>query len=65
MLSRSIIKRLSGEERNLLRDGSIYMGMITGAIAYFNYRQYIRKDFLRSEGHYRMQTRTSNITPWK
>lgn len=65
MLSRSVIKRLSSEERNYVRDGAIFMTMITGAFSYFNYREYIKKDFLRSEGHYRFNSRTQNITPWK
>lgn len=57
MLSRSIIKRLSSEERNLVRDGAIFMTAITGVVSYFNYREYIKKDFMRSEGHYRFNSR--------
>lgn len=64
MLSRSLIKRMSGEERSFLREGAVYMSIFTGAFAYLNYREYIKKDFLRSEGHYRMNQRLNNITPW-
>lgn len=65
MLSRSLIKRMSGEDRNYLRDGGIFMGMFTGVVSYFSYREYIKKDFMRSEGHYRLHTRILNMTPWK
>jgi hypothetical protein len=41
------------------------LALITGSVAYFNYREKIRKDFLRSEGHYRFSHLTENITPWK
>ena len=58
MLGRSIIKRLNAEDRNLVRDGAVYMAMITGGFAYYEYRQYIKKDFLRSEAHYRFSSRT-------
>ena len=64
MLSRSLIKRMSTEERNYLRDGGIYMTLFAGAIGYFNYREFIKKDFLRSEGHYRLSSRTVNMAPW-
>jgi hypothetical protein len=65
MLSRGVIKRLSSEERSFVRDGGIFLGVLTGAFSYFNYREYIKKDFMRSEGHYRFNSRVSNITPWK
>jgi hypothetical protein len=53
MLARSLLKRLSNEERNLVKEGAIAMTVLAGGFAYFNYREYIKKDFLRSEGHYR------------
>ena len=53
------------EERNLVRDGGIFAAVLTGVFSYYNYREYIKKDFLRSEGHYRFNSRTENITPWK
>lgn len=65
MLSRSLIKRMSTEERNHLRDGGILMGLLTGAVSYYNYRLYVKKDFLRSEGHYRMNSKINNMTPFK
>lgn len=65
MLTRSVIKRFSAEEKKYLRDGGLYLGLLTGVVSYLNYREYIKKDFLRSEGHYRFHTRTQNMTPWK
>jgi hypothetical protein len=65
MLAKSIVKRLSNEDRSLVKEGAMVTTLITGAFAYFNYREYIKKDFLRSEGHYRFNSRTENITPWK
>ena len=64
MLTRSIIKRLNTEERNFLREGAIFMTLTTGVFAYWNYRSFIKKDFLRAEAHYRFNSRISNITPW-
>jgi cytochrome oxidase assembly protein ShyY1 len=65
MLARSLLKRMSNEDRNLVKEGGIFLTVLTGSFAYFNYREYIKKDFLRSEGHYRFNSRTQNITPWK
>lgn len=65
MLSQSIIKRLTAEERKYVRDAGFVLGFFTGGIAYFNYRAYIKKDFLRSEAHYRFNSRIRNVTPWK
>ena len=56
---------MNNEDRNLVKDGAILMTALAGGIAYLNYREYIKKDFLRSEGHYRFHSRTQNITPWK
>ena len=39
--------------------------MLTGALAYLSYREYIKKGFLRSEGMYRFEQRITNCTPWK
>ena len=64
MLARNLIKRMNGEEKNLIRDGGIYLSMLMGGFAYLNYREYIKKDFLRSEGHYRFNSMIKNITPW-
>ncbi len=65
MLARNMLKRLSNEDRNLVKDGALMMTLLAGGFSYFNYREYIKKDFLRSEGHYRFNSRTQNITPWK
>jgi hypothetical protein len=55
---------MSIEERNYLKDGAIYTGIFTGVFSYFNYREYIKKDFMRSEGHYRFNSKINNMTPW-
>ena len=65
MLSSKVLKRMPKEDRTLLRDGAIYFGLIVGGFSYFNYREYIKKDFYRSEGHYRFSSMISNITPWR
>jgi hypothetical protein len=65
MLTRSLLKRMSSEERSYIREGAMFTALFTGLFGYFNYREYIKKDFLRSEGHYRFQQRTQNMTPWK
>ncbi len=65
MLARSLIKRMSAEDRNLVKEGAIFATLIFGGVSYVNYREWIKKDFLRSEGHYRMNSRITNITPWK
>jgi hypothetical protein len=56
---------MNNEERNLVKEGAIFTTIVTGALSYFNYREWVKKDFLRSEGHYRMSSRVQNITPWK
>lgn len=55
---------MNKEQRSFIWDGAIAVGMITGAVAYMNYRQYISKNFLRSEAHYRFNDRILNMTPW-
>jgi len=65
MLARSLLKRMNNEDRGLVKEGAIFLSLITGGFAYFNYREFIKKDFLRSEGHYRFNGRTQNVTPWK
>lgn len=65
MLAKSLIKRMNKQERSLIADGALVTGLFTGSIAYFNYREKIRKEFLRSEAHYRFSNITENITPWK
>ena len=58
MLARTLFRRMNNEERNLVKEGAILMTMVTGGIAYLNYREWVKKDFLRSEGHYRFNSRT-------
>ena len=53
MLARSLIKRMNASERSLVRDGAAACTLLTGSIAYWNYREKIRKDFWRSSAHYR------------
>lgn len=53
MLARSIIKHLSKEERSYVRDGALFTSLLTGAFGYYHYREYIKKDFLRSHAHYK------------
>ena len=65
MLAKSLIKRMSVEEKTLLRDGAIYTGIFTGGLAYLQYREYIKKEFFRSECHYKFQQTVTNCTPWK
>lgn len=65
MLSRTLIKKMGSAERSLVRDGAVTVFMGTGAVAYWNYRERIRKEFLRSEGHYRFSHNVENVTPWK
>ena len=54
MLAKSLIKRMPAAEKSAVRDGAVATMLGTGAVAYWNYRERIRKDFLRSEGHYKM-----------
>lgn len=65
MLAKQLIKNLPKNDRTMVRDGASLVFMGTGAIAYWNYRERIRKEFLRSEGHYRFSQKVENVTPWK
>lgn len=65
MLARSLINKMGTAERSLVRDGATSVFIGTGFIAYFNYRERIRKEFIRSEAHYRFSHVTTNCTPWK
>lgn len=65
MLTRSLIRRMSNEERNNVRQGAFLTSMVTGAFAYFQYREFIKKEFKRSEGHHRFEQNLTNMTPWK
>ena len=65
MLARSLIKRMTLEDKKHLRDGAFMVGLATGTFAYFHYREFIKKEFRRSEGHYRFTQKLTNMTPWK
>ena len=65
MLAKNLIQKMNVAERDLVRQGSAFTFIITGGIAYWNYRERIRKEFLRSEGHYRLNHAVTNVTPWK
>lgn len=56
---------MSAEERHHVRQGAFLTAMVTGAFAYANYREFLKKEFRRSEGHHRFDQRIQNITPWK
>ena len=49
----------------MTREGAMAMMVFTGGLSYFNYRMYIKKQFLRSAAHYRMSMEIKNCTPWK
>lgn len=53
MLAKSLITKMNAAERVKVRDGAATCALLCGAVAYWNYRERIRKDFLRSEAHYR------------
>ena len=56
---------MSTEERNHVKDGAFLVGLATGAFSYFHYREFIKKEFRRSEGHHRFEQKLTNMTPWK
>lgn len=53
------------ESKAFLREGAMVTATVAGVIAYWNYRMYLKKQFLRSEGWYRMGLEIRNCTPWK
>ena len=65
MLTRSLIKRLPKEERTFLREGALFSSIILGGISYTGYRKFIKQEFLRGEGNYKLDTHINNCTPWK
>jgi hypothetical protein len=58
------LKRMPNADKRSVMEGAIFTSLFTGAFAYLHYRLYIRKDFLRSSGHYKMNQRMVNCTPW-
>jgi len=65
MLARNLMQKMNVAERSMVRDGAVFTFMTTGALAYWNYRERIRKEFYRSEAHYRFSNIAENCTPWK
>lgn len=65
MLARSLISKMGAAERSSVRDGAATLAFCTGGVAYWNYRERVRKEFLRSEGWYRMSWKIENMTPWR
>lgn len=53
MLTRNLIKRMSTAERSQFHLGCFTGGVVFGTIGYFQYRDYLRKTFQRSEGHHK------------
>ena len=53
MLAKSLIKKLNVADRTKVRDAASLLALVTGGVAYANYRMRIQKEFLRSEAHYR------------
>ena len=65
MLVRSLISKMNAAERGKVRDGALFCSSMTGVIAYWNYRERLRKDFMRSEAYSRLASTIQNMTPWK
>ena len=59
------INRMPTEKKSYLVEGAMTSSFLAGVYSYFHYRMYLRKTFLRSEGHYRMDQECKNCTPWK
>lgn len=57
--------RLRGNQKSLVNTGALMVGLLTGGIAYFNYRVKLTKDFLIGHGHNRMDRSATNKTPYK
>jgi hypothetical protein len=53
MLAKSLIKKMNVADRIKVRDAASLITLVTGGVAYANYRMRIQKEFLRSEAHYR------------
>ena len=62
---KSRINRMPKEGKSYLFEGAWFATLAFGGVAYFNYRLYLRKQFLRSEGHYRFGQECKNCTPWR
>ena len=58
MLARSLIKRMSNKDRNLIKERGAILTLLNGGFAFFNYCEYIKKDLMHSEGRYRFNSST-------
>jgi hypothetical protein len=56
---------MTSEEKINLRIGAFMVGLATGTFAYGHYREFIKKKFVRSEGHHRFTQKLTNMTPWR
>jgi len=65
MLTKQIIQKMNPKDRSLIRDGASVTFLFMSAISYWNYRERIRKEFMRSGAHYKFNSTIQNITPWK
>jgi len=65
MYAVKLIKRMGREERTLVKDGALYTAALTGAFSYFHYREMIKKQWRRTEAHYKFTQTVTNCTPWK
>ena len=54
MLARSLIQKMNAAERTKVRDGAGVLALTLGGVAYWNYRERLREEFLRSEACYRL-----------
>lgn len=55
---------MSREDQRFVRTGAVFSACAAGWVSYINYRNYVKKKFLRSHAHYRMSQEVVNITPW-
>ena len=65
MYAQALIKRMAKQDKTLLRDGALFCSLAFGAYGYGHYRIYLKKQFQRSEAHYKLSQAVTNCTPWK
>lgn len=59
------IRRLRGNSKKLVNLGAFQLGLLTGFVAYWNYRFKIKKEFLVSHGLHKFNGPAKNKTPWE
>lgn len=64
-MSSVALRRLRGKTKDAVSYGALSIGLLTGSIAYFNWRLKMEKEFRIGHGLYRLSTKAQNITPWK